>query len=406
MEDSVNAPKDVVVIGAGIVGLATAYRLIERYGSRVTVLEKEPGPARHQSGRNSGVLHSGIYYKPGSLKSQLCRAGKAEMEAFCKRENIKYEICGKVIVATDEPERMRLERLVERGQANGVACELIDAKRLHELEPAVTGVAGAHVPGTGIVDYVQVCKRLSAIIEDRGGRVVCNAEAQRIQIKRNSVAIHTPAGVFEGEMLINCAGLYADAVTRLCGIDPGIRMIPFRGEYFALTPDAHHLCRNLIYPVPDPTLPFLGVHLTRMVAGGVECGPNAVPALAREGYSWGKVDPKHVSSTLLDRAFWKMSRKYLKTGMSETFRSFSRHAFLHSLQRLVPDVKLDQLVKAPAGVRAQVLTKNGSLLDDFAIARSERAIHVCNAPSPAATASLAIADYIVDQAVAAAESAA
>lgn len=395
-----NAPKDVVVIGAGIIGLATAHRLIERYGSTVTVLEKEPGPARHQSGRNSGVLHTGIYYKPGTLKAQLCRTGKAQMEAFCKRENIRYEICGKVIVATDEPERLRLERIVERGRANGVECELIDTDRLHELEPAATGIAAAHVRETGIIDFVQVCDRLAEIINDRGGRVVCNAQAERIQIKRDSVVVHTPVGAFKGELLINCAGLHADAVARLCGIDPGIRMIPFRGEYFALTPDAHRLCRNLIYPVPDPTLPFLGVHLTRMITGGVECGPNAVPALAREGYSWGTVDAKHVSSTLLDRAFWKMSRKYLKTGMSETFRSFNNRAFLRSLQRLVPEVKLNQLVKAPAGVRAQVLTKNGALLDDFAIARSERAIHVCNAPSPAATASLAIADYIVDQAVA------
>ena len=389
---------DIAIVGGGIVGLATAYQLSQRFPDLVvTVLEKESRLAEHQTGHNSGVLHSGIYYKPGSLKAINCRDGKKAMEAFCAAENIPYEICGKVIVATREAELPALERIFERGQANGVACEMIGPDRLHELEPHVAGIRAIHVPEAGIVNYRRVCERLAEIVQERNGRVLTGAKVEHIHRSNGHLVISSHTGEIEARYLVNCAGLQSDRITALSGEHPSVKIIPFRGEYYEVKHQAQHLCRNLIYPVPDPNFPFLGVHFTRMITGGVECGPNAVLAFAREGYTKKDVNLRDLAETLGYSGFRTIAAKYWKTGLGEMWRSFSKSAFVKALQRLVPEIEEDDLEPAPAGIRAQAVAPDGTIIDDFLIQETERIVNVCNAPSPAATASLNIGRLIVDK---------
>jgi (S)-2-hydroxyglutarate dehydrogenase len=387
----------VAVIGGGIVGLATAYRFQQRFpGRRVIVLEKEARVAAHQTGHNSGVLHSGIYYKPGSLKAVNCRAGKVAMEAFCAAEGIPFEICGKVIVACDDSELPALHKLHERGQTNDVKCVLIDRQRLGELEPHVKGVAALHVPETGIVAYKQVCDRLMQRVTDNGGAVHTRARVTALLRRSTTVVVQSTAGEVEAQVVVNCAGLHCDRVAALDVRQRDAQIVPFRGEYFALKPAAEHLCRNLIYPVPDPRYPFLGVHFTRMIEGGVECGPNAVLAFAREGYRKTDLDVGDLLQTVTFPGFLRMARRHWRMGLGELWRSLNKAAFVRALQRLLPAIQADDLVAAPAGIRAQAVARDGSLVDDFLIRSHERMVHVLNAPSPAATASLMIGQQIVD----------
>jgi L-2-hydroxyglutarate oxidase len=391
-------PTDVAVIGGGIVGLATAYQVMRHYpGRRVVVLEKEPELAHHQTGHNSGVLHSGIYYKPGSMKAINCRAGKRAMEEFCAAEGIAYEICGKVIVAVDDSELAALERIYERGQANGVSCEVIDKHRLAELEPHAAGVRAIHVPEAGIVNYRQVCARLAERVREREGVVHTSTRVLGIRKNGQRAILSTTAGDFEALVVVNCAGLQCDRVTAMSGERPAAKIVPFRGEYFALKPTAHHLCKNLIYPVPDPSFPFLGVHFTRMIDQSVECGPNAVLAFAREGYKKTDVNITDLAESLTYPGFLRMAAKYWKMGMGEMWRSVSKRAFVRALKRLLPEIEADHLEPAPSGVRAQAVSRDGNLVDDFLIQETERVINVGNAPSPAATASLNIGKLIADR---------
>ena len=388
---------DVAIIGAGIVGLATAYQLSRRYPQlRLLMLEKEKGLAQHQTGHNSGVLHSGIYYKPGSLKATNCRAGKAAMETFCRDEGIPFDICGKVIVAVSEDEIPALERIYERGLANGVRAEMIDRARLAELEPHAAGVRAIHVPEAGIVDYPQVCARLGEHVRRAGAQIVTLARVTGMRQAADEVNIETTAGAFAASYVVNCAGLQCDRVTAMSGQKPAAKIVPFRGEYFELKPEAEHLCRNLIYPTPDPAFPFLGVHFTRMIHGGVECGPNAVLAFAREGYRKTDINIADLAESLTYPGFLRLAAKYWRTGMGEMWRSLSKQAFVRALQRLVPDIRAEHLVAAPAGVRAQALLRDGSMVDDFLIQDGPRVVNVQNAPSPAATASLNVGSLIVD----------
>ncbi len=388
----------VVVIGAGIVGLATARELLVRHPRlRVSVLEKERDPALHQTGRNSGVVHSGLYYKPGSLKALTCRRGKALLEQFCRENGVAHERCGKVVVATREDELPRLANLAERAQANGVEHERIGPERLRELEPHSAGLAALHVPESGIVNYPGVCTALARQIRARGGVLQLGVRVERLETSAHDVVLHLDRGIERAEAVINCAGLQSDQVARRSGADPGARIVPFRGEYYELLPEAEHLVRNLIYPVPDPRFPFLGVHFTRMVAGGVECGPNAVLALAREGYRWRDVDLGDLADAFTWPGTWRLFRAHWRTGLGETWRSLNKAAFVKALQRLVPEIRAEHLVRAPAGVRAQALTREGGLVDDFALVRQGPIVHVTNAPSPAATAALAIAERLADE---------
>lgn len=389
---------DVLVVGGGIVGLATAYQLTRNYPHlRVRVLEKEQRLAQHQSGRNSGVLHSGIYYKPGSLKALSCRRGKSLMQAFCEREQIPFEICGKVIVATEERELPTLQMLVERGRANGVRCEVITGERLRELEPHAAGLQAIHVPEAGIIDFRRVCERLAERVCEAGGEVVMGARVLAVRETTDVVEASTSQGDFTARYFVNCAGLYSDEIAKLSGVRPPARIVPFRGEYYLLSNEARGLCRNLIYPVPDPQFPFLGVHFTRTVPGEVECGPNAVLAFAREGYRKTDVSLRELWIILTYPGFWRLARRYWRTGLGEMWRSLSKRAFVRSLQRLVPDVREEHLYPAPAGVRAQAVAPDGKMLDDFVWIDTPRAVHVLNAPSPAATASLAIGEQIVQR---------
>jgi L-2-hydroxyglutarate oxidase len=389
---------DLAVIGGGIVGLATAYQFTRRFpGKRVVVLEKEGRVAEHQSGHNSGVLHSGIYYKPGSLKAVNCRSGKKAMEAFCAEEGIAYEICGKVIVAVNDADLPALERIYERGQANGVNCTLIDKARLEELEPHAAGVRAIHVPEAGIVNYRQVCERLAEKVRQAGGAVVFRAKVTAVRHHADGVTLVSTAGDHAARQVVNCAGLHSDRVAKLTGQKPGAQIVPFRGEYYALKPAAYRLCRNLIYPTPDPQFPFLGVHFTRMIDGSVECGPNAVLAFGREAYRFFQLNPRDLFETLTYREFLRMGLKHWRMGLGEVWRSLSKRAFVRALQRLVPDIRADDLEPAPAGIRAQAVAPDGELVDDFLVQEADRVVNVCNAPSPAATASLRIGEAIVDR---------
>lgn len=389
---------DVLVIGAGIVGLATAYQLVQQYPHlRVVVVEKEAQVCQHQSGRNSGVLHSGIYYRPGSVKALTCREGKLLMQTFCERESVPHEICGKVIIATSEHEIPTLQMLYERGKANGVQCERIDSNRLRELEPYASGIEAIHVPEAGIVSFERVCERLAHHIEASNGTTLTHAKVVGIRENNMEVAVQTTQGELTARYVVNCAGLYSDRIVRLSGHIPPARIVPFRGEYYLLSPEARHLCRNLIYPVPDPRFPFLGVHFTRTVHGEVECGPNAVLAFAREGYHRLQINLPDLWETLRYSGFRRLIRKHWRTGLGELWRSFGRKAFARAPQRLVPEVRAEYLQPAPAGVRAQAVDPDGNLLDDFVWIDTPRMVHVVNAPSPAATASLAIGKRIVER---------
>ena len=389
---------DVIVIGGGIVGLATSYRLLQRFpDTRLLLLEKEEQLATHQTGHNSGVLHSGIYYRPGSLKAANCRVGKRATEQFCQEHDIAFEICGKVIVALDERELPGIQKIYERGQANGVACEIIGKERLREIEPHAAGIRAIHVPEAGIVDYRQVALKLGALITAAGGQIICGCEVTGIRERSGETIVQTTGGSFPARLVVNCAGLHSDRVLRMTDLRPEAQIVPFRGEYYELRAEQHHLCRHLIYPVPDPSFPFLGVHFTRMIGGGVECGPNAVLAFAREGYAKSDVHVGDLLESLTYPGFVRMALKHWRTGCGEMWRSFSKDAFVKALRRLMPEIRKEHLVAAPAGVRAQALTRSGALVDDFLIQEQGRVVHVGNAPSPAATASLNIGNVIVDK---------
>ncbi|MYV37948.1 L-2-hydroxyglutarate oxidase [Streptomyces sp. SID1328] len=379
---------DVLVVGGGIVGLSTAYALTRAApGTRVIVLEKEPGPARHQTGRNSGVVHSGIYYRPGSLKARYAVRGAAEMIKFCAEYGIDHSVTGKLIVATDRAELPRLHALVQRGRENGIPVRELGATQIAEYEPEVRGLAAIHVGTTGVCDFTAVARQLARA---SGAEIRYGSRVVRVDRRPDrGVAVLTSAGqVVRARVLVNCAGLYCDELARLTGDEPGVRIVPFRGEYYELA--RPELVRGLVYPVPDPAFPFLGVHLTRGLDGGVHVGPNAVPALAREGYGWGVVRPRELAATAGWPGAWALARRHWRYGAGELRRSLSKPAFLDAVRRLVPGVEERDLVRAPAGVRAQAVTRDGALVDDFLIREGARAVHVLNAPSPAATASLPI----------------
>lgn len=389
---------DTLIVGGGIVGLATAYRLTERFPrQRVVVLEKETAVGEHQTGHNSGVLHTGIYYKPGTLRATNCRAGKLAMQQFCQEQGLQFEICGKVIVAVDEAELPLLDNIYQRGQQNGVACELIDAARLKELEPHAAGIRAIHVPEAGIVNYRQVCLRLAELLRERGVQILLGTRFLHLRRSGADLVVETTQGEHHAKFVVTCAGLQSDRVARKTGEPTHAQIVPFRGEYYELKPDVEHLCRNLIYPVPNPNFPFLGVHFTRMIEGGVECGPNAVLAFAREGYRKSDINLFDLTEALAYRGFQRLAWKYWRVGLGELHRSFSKAAFVRALQRLMPEIRSEHLVPARAGVRAQAVTLDGALADDFLIEGSDRVINICNAPSPAATSSLNIGSLIVDR---------
>jgi L-2-hydroxyglutarate oxidase len=396
--------RDVIIIGGGIVGLAVTHALLReaqhgRQHVRVLVLEKEAQVGVHQSGHNSGVIHSGIYYRPGSLKARLAREGNRRMVEFCRERGIPCEVCGKVIVAADKRELPGLQDLLERGRQNGLEVHWVDEDELREIEPYVRGVAAVHVATTGIIDYRQVCEALAAEIRALGGDILFGHAVTGLAERSDGVVVQTrtASGGTEhrAHLVVNCAGLFSDRIARMAGVDTGVRIVPFRGEYYELAPERRHLVRNLIYPVPDPNFPFLGVHFTRMIDGRVEIGPNAVLAFRREGYSRWDLDLRDMCETLAYAGFRRLARTYWREGLRELARSYSKRLFLQSAQRLLPDLRDEDLRPAPAGVRAQALSKDGRLVDDFAVVRSGRMVHVCNAPSPAATASLCIGEYVV-----------
>ncbi|MGW2035580.1 L-2-hydroxyglutarate oxidase [Streptomyces sp. NPDC001811] len=389
---------DVLVIGGGIVGLSTAYAITRAApGTRVVVLEKEPGPARHQTGRNSGVIHSGIYYRPDSLKARYAVRGAAEMVKFCAEYGIAHAVTGKLIVATERDELPRLHALVQRGRENGIPVRELGPAQITEYEPQVRGLAAIHVGTTGVCDYVGVAGELARA---SGAEIRYGARVVRVDRRpERGVAVLTATGdVVRARVLVNCAGLHCDEVARLTGDDPGVRIVPFRGEYYELA--RPELVRGLVYPVPDPAFPFLGVHLTRGIDGGVHIGPNAVPALAREGYDWGVVRPRELAGTVAWPGSWAIARRHWRYGAGELRRSVSKGAFLEAVRRLLPAVEAADLVRAPAGVRAQAVLRDGTLVDDFLIREGARAVHVLNAPSPAATASLPIGREIGRRALA------
>ncbi len=388
---------DVAIIGGGIVGLATATQFLARHpDARLVLFEAERHVGQHQSGRNSGVLHSGIYYRPGSLKATLCRQGKAAMEAFCHANAIPFDRCGKVIVATSEAELVQLETIQQRASENGVQAERIDSQTLRELEPHAVGLAALHVPETGIVDYKQVCQVMSRNLQAAGAKVLTASRVERIETQGERLQVTFLNRTVVTRKLINCGGLQCDRILRLAGGTTTSRIIPFRGEYYELNQDRQYLCRNLIYPVPDPSFPFLGVHFTRMIHGGVECGPNAVLALAREGYGWTHLKPRDLWETMSYRGFHQLAKQHWRMGAGEVWRSLNKKAFVKALQKLMPSIRSSDLHRGRAGVRAQAVDESGRLIDDFLIEQTEHAIHVLNAPSPAATASLAIANKIVE----------
>lgn len=381
----------VVVIGGGIVGLAVARALTER-GEDVVVLEKEDALATHQTGRNSGVIHSGLYYAPDSLKARMATAGARSMVAYAAEHGIAHEVCGKLVVAVEESERPRLHALAARAGSNGVPARVIDPAEARAYEPHVACVEALRVESTGIVDYAAICAALAAEVERRGEVQVGNA-FRGVTRELGRMRVLTQRGELVASALVNCGGLHSDRIARACGLEPEARIVPFRGEYFELRrPD---LVRGLVYPVPDPQFPFLGVHLTRMIGGGIHAGPNAVLALAREGYRWRSVDPQDLAGMASWPGFWRLAAQHWETGAREVGRSLSRAAFATSLARLVPGITARDLERAPAGVRAQAVRRDGSLVDDFLIAESPLQVHVINAPSPAATASLEIAAHVV-----------
>jgi len=389
---------DFAIIGGGIIGLSTAMALGKRYpNARIVVLEKESRWAFHQTGNNSGVIHSGIYYKPGSFKAKFCRDGCQSMVEFCQEHGINHEVCGKVIVATEEQELPLLEKLYQRGLENGIKIIKISAEEVREIEPHVSCLAGIQVFSTGIADYKQVCQKYADLIEAKGGELRLNTKVEKIVETAQAQVLETNNGTFETRLLINCAGLYSDRVAKLGGVAPKAKIVPFRGEYYELVPEKRYLVKTLIYPVPNPNFPFLGVHFTRMIDGSVHAGPNAVLSLKREGYKKTDFDLRDFAEVMTYPGFWKLAAKHADEGFKEIIRSFSKAAFVHSLQKLIPEVQYEDVVPTHAGVRAQALMDDGKLVDDFLIVKGEKSIHVCNAPSPAATSSLEIGKAVVNQ---------
>ena len=390
---------DIVIIGGGIVGLATAMALTQRSKSSILVLEAENRLAFHQTGNNSGVIHSGIYYKPGSLKAENCVRGRLALYKFCEDYNIAHDRCGKIIVALHPEELPALETLEKRGVANGLeGMRRLTASEIKDYEPHATGVAGLVVPQTGIVDYVAVVNKYAELVKEAGGEIRTNSRVTGFKKVGDEFVLTTPSGEVTCTALINCGGLQSDRVAKMCGVDPGLQIIPFRGEYYDIADEKRYLVNNLIYPVPDPRFPFLGVHFTRRVTGGIEAGPNAVLAFKREGYKMTSISAPDMVNYLFYIGFWRMASKYWKIAIGEFYRSFSKPAFVEALRKLVPDLGVDDLTRGGAGVRAQALTPDGSLVDDFRIVEAKNMVHVLNAPSPAATASISIGQSIADMA--------
>ncbi|MBT1703655.1 L-2-hydroxyglutarate oxidase [Chryseosolibacter indicus] len=388
---------DIIVVGGGIVGLATALKLTENPSLKVLVIEKENEVGKHQTGNNSGVIHSGLYYKPGSLKARNCIHGYNLLINFCQQHNIPYELCGKIVVATEERELPLLKNLYERGQQNGLTgFKMLKPEELKEYEPHVTGLAGFFVPQTGIVDYKVVAQHYAEEIRKRGGEIVFGQRVVNIKIENAGVFVETDKSSYESKLLVNCAGLYSDKIAGLTTRDVNVKIIPFRGEYYKLREDKEYLVKNLIYPVPDPNFPFLGVHFTRMMRGGVEAGPNAVLAFSREGYKKSDINLKELGESLAWPGFQKVAKKYWRTGLGEMYRSFSKAAFTKALQKLIPEIQESDLVEGGAGVRAQACDRTGGLVDDFLILEESKVINVCNAPSPAATSSLSIGETVAE----------
>lgn len=388
---------DVTVIGGGIVGLATALRIKEQKPSlKLLIIEKEDVVAKHQTGHNSGVIHSGLYYKPGSLKATNCIKGYDMLLDFCQKEEIKYDLCGKIVVATQPEQISILDGLFERGKQNGLnGFKMLNAEQIKEYEPHVKGLKGFFVPQTGIIEYTDVCKKYLAKTQILGGEIAFNEKVEGISIKNGISVIKTSKSTYETKLVVNCAGLYSDKVGQMTDERANnLRITPFRGEYFEIKPEKQYLVKNLIYPVPDPNFPFLGVHFTRMIHGGVEAGPNAVLAFRREGYKKLDIHFGELFETLAWPGFRKVAAKYWQTGLGEMYRSFSKAAFTKALQELIPEIQSDDLVAGAAGVRAQACDRDGGLLDDFAIFENQQAINVCNAPSPAATSSLSIGQTV------------
>ena len=393
---------DAVIVGGGIVGLATAFRLLDaRPQFKLLLLEKESKLAAHQTGNNSGVLHSGLYYKPGSEKAKLSVSGLQQMTAFCREHGISHEICGKIVVATTEEELPRLENLLERGNANGLqGLRKINPRQIKEIEPHAAGIAAIHVPQEGIVDYRAVCEKLGELIRKRGGEIRLNARVKKIVPDGNEKILGTSAGNFRAKFVITCGGLHSDRLVKASGQRPSAKIIPFRGEYFQIKKERQFLVRNLIYPVPDPKFPFLGVHFTRLIHGGIEAGPNAVLAFAREGYRWSKINPRDLAESLCFPGLWKFLANYPSICGYEIWRSLSKKEFCRSLQKLVPEIRETDLETDGAGVRAQAMTSDGKLVEDFHFEEARGILHVVNAPSPAATASLAIGQKISERVLA------
>lgn len=388
--------KRVIVIGGGIVGLATACKLGRAFPAfKIAVLEKEVQVGRHQTGNNSGVLHAGLYYQPGSAKARLAVSGIQEMIAFCREHDVPHEICGKLVVAVDDSELPRLRNLHQRGQQNGLqGLMLLDPSEMRKIEPHVGGVAALRVPQEGIVDYPRVCAAMQGEIQKAGGQVVTSANVTALDERPGGWMVRTTAGEFEADFVVNCAGLHCDRVSELAGERREVRIVPFRGEYYKIRPDREFLVRNLIYPVPDPTFPFLGVHFTRLIGGGIEAGPNAVLAFAREGYRKTDFNPRDLFDAATFPGLWRFLAKHKRMSWDELRRSFSKRLFCDSLRRLVPEIREDDLLTGGAGVRAQAMSPDGTLVQDFCFVNRRRALHVLNAPSPAATASLAIGEAI------------
>lgn len=391
---------DVAIIGGGIVGLATAMALMQQSRPNLVVLEAESKLAAHQTGNNSGVIHSGLYYKPGSLKARNCVEGREALYRFCQEYGIANDNCGKLVVATRESELPALNTLEERGHANGLVGmrRLNSLEEIKEYEPHTVGIAGLYVPQTGIVDYKGVTAAYARIVQEAGGEIRTNARVTKIRRMGDEIVLETPGGEVHTKNLINCGGLQSDRVARMAGVDPKLQIVPFRGEYYEIVPERQFLVKNLIYPVPDPRFPFLGVHFTRMIQGGIEAGPNAVLAFKREGYSHWAISVRDMAEYGLYGGFWKMAWKYWKTGIGEFYRSFSKKAFVRALQGLIPELRDEDVHPSGAGVRAQALEPNGMLADDFRIVEAPQMVHVLNAPSPAATASISIGRSIAEMA--------
>jgi L-2-hydroxyglutarate oxidase len=386
---------DIIIIGAGIVGTATGLSILNQKRLKLLIIEAEDRVAAHQTGNNSGVIHSGLYYKPGSLKAVNCTNGRERMYRFCEEHNIKHDRCGKVVVATSNVEIPALEELEKRGIANGLTnLKRLNKDELKSYEPHVSGIEGLFVGETGIVDYVQVTEVYKSLIESNGGTVKTDCKFLNLNMKSGEMIIETTSGSYSTKLIVNCAGLYSDRVAKLCGVAPEVKIIPFRGEYYEINKAKSFLVKNLIYPVPDPRFPFLGVHFTRMIKGGIEAGPNAVLAFKREGYTNKDFSISDSVEMFFYPGFWKMAAKFYKMGIEEFYRSFSKTAFVKALQKLIPEITGEDILPCGAGVRAQALDKNGKLLDDFCIIEKDKMVHVLNAPSPAATASLSIGDSI------------